>query len=40
MDFRLTPKQKAVKEMSRRFAREVIAPWAEEFERQVNTPMT
>ena len=38
MDFRLTPKQKAVKEMSRRFAREVIAPWAEEFERTGEHP--
>ncbi len=38
MDFHLAPKQKAVKEMARRFAREVIAPRAEEFERTGEHP--
>jgi alkylation response protein AidB-like acyl-CoA dehydrogenase len=38
MDFYLTQKQKAVKEMSRHFAREVIAPRAEEFERTSEHP--
>lgn len=38
MNFDLTPEQKAVKDMSRRFAREVIAPRAEEFERKGEHP--
>lgn len=38
MDFHLTPKQKAVKEMSRQFAREVVSPRAAEFERTGEHP--
>ena len=38
MDFNLTPKQSKIKEMSRRFAQEVVAPRAEEFERTGEHP--
>ncbi|MFC1534304.1 acyl-CoA dehydrogenase family protein [Thermodesulfobacteriota bacterium] len=38
MDFSLNRNQKAIKEMSRRFARDVIAPVAEEFERTGKHP--
>jgi alkylation response protein AidB-like acyl-CoA dehydrogenase len=38
MDFRLNEEQKAVQEMSRQFAKEVLAPRAAEFEHR-GTPL-